>query len=112
MTVAASYKRIANILKKADYSNIDYKESLFTTSYEKRLAELLTSTKKQIEIMIENEDFGTAMNELLNMRSAIDEFFDNVMVMDKDENIKNNRLGLLASLKVTFDKLLKFEKIN
>jgi glycyl-tRNA synthetase beta subunit len=32
--------------------------------------------------------------------------------MDKDEKIKNNRLGLLASLKGTFDKLLKFDKIN
>lgn len=111
VTVAGSYKRIANILKKADY-NINYSESLFTTSYEKRLSELLISTKKHIEIMIENEDFGTAMKELLNMRSAIDDFFDNVMVMDKDEDIKNNRLGLLASLKETFDKLLKFEKIN
>ena len=40
------------------------------------------------------------------------EFFDNVLVMDKDEKIKENRLKLLALAKEKFEKLADFSKIN
>jgi glycyl-tRNA synthetase beta chain len=46
------------------------------------------------------------------MRKPVDDFFNNVLVMDEDEEIKNNRLALLSNLKHTFDKLLRFDKIN
>ena len=42
--------------------------------------------------------------------SAIDEFFENVLVMDKDEKVKENRLSLLYSIKKKFDKIADFSK--
>jgi glycyl-tRNA synthetase beta chain len=112
MTVAASYKRISNILKKADHVNEDFDTNLFATEHEAKLAKSLENVSGSLKLLIDKEDFDGAIVELLKMRNVIDTFFDNVMVMDKDEKIKNNRLGLLASLKGTFDKLLKFDKIN
>ena len=49
-------------------------------------------------------------NELSKSVKAIDEFFENVLVMDKDEKIKNNRLNLLYSLKLKFEKIADFSK--
>lgn len=42
--------------------------------------------------------------------SAIDEFFENVLVMDKDEKVKENRLSLLYNIKKKFDKIADFSK--
>ena len=41
---------------------------------------------------------------------AIDEFFENVLVMDKDEKVKQNRLALLYSIRQKFDKIADFSK--
>ena len=41
---------------------------------------------------------------------AIDEFFENVLVMDKDEKVKENRLSLLYGIKKKFDKIADFSK--
>lgn len=49
-------------------------------------------------------------NELSKSVKAIDEFFENVLVMDKDEKIKNNRLALLYSLKTKFEKIADFSR--
>jgi glycyl-tRNA synthetase beta chain len=42
---------------------------------------------------------------------VIDKFFENVLVMDNDENIKENRLALLSSIKKKFDKIADFGKL-
>ena len=49
-------------------------------------------------------------NELSKSVKAVDEFFENVLVMDKDEKVKNNRLALLYSLKLKFEKIADFSK--
>jgi len=41
----------------------------------------------------------------------VDAFFDGVMVMDKDEKIRHNRLSLLANVSALFHKIADFSKI-
>jgi len=48
---------------------------------------------------------------LFDLERPINSFFDSVLVMDKDEKIKNNRLALLYSVKNIFDYLGDFSKI-
>ena len=48
---------------------------------------------------------------LAALRAPIDRFFDEVMVMDKDEAIKNNRLGLLKSIDAIVGRVAGFTKI-
>ena len=48
--------------------------------------------------------------ELTKTIPAIDEFFENVLVMDKDEKVKENRLTLLYNIKKKFDKIADFSK--
>ena len=55
-------------------------------------------------------DYKELFIELSKTVKCIDEFFENVLVMDKDEKVKENRLALLYSLKRKFDKIADFSK--
>ena len=60
---------------------------------------------------IAEKDFNFALSELATLRPPVDAFFDGVMVMDKDENIRINRLSLLAEISALFHKIADFSKI-
>lgn len=63
-------------------------------------------------INADNLEYEKLFGELTKAVPVINEFFDNVLVMDKDEKIKENRLKLLALAKEKFEKLADFSKIN
>lgn len=48
--------------------------------------------------MLKRQDFAQALTELAGIKEKVDAFFTNVMVMDENEAIKNNRLALLLCL--------------
>lgn len=110
--IGTSYKRVANILKKAKFSGENIDEMLFGYDEERELFHILAKINDPLKESIKKENFSESMDMLLSLRTKIDNFFDKVMVMDKDERIRNNRLSLLFKLKITFDQVLKFEKIN
>ena len=60
---------------------------------------------------IAEKDFNFALSELATLRPRVDAFFDGVMVMDKDEKIRHNRLSLLAEISALFHKIADFSKI-
>lgn len=64
-------------------------------------------------ISIDSDKLGyqELYKELSNAVGAIDTFFENVLVMDKDEKVKENRLALLYSVKKKFDKIADFSKL-
>jgi glycyl-tRNA synthetase beta chain len=47
-------------------------------------------------------NYQLGLEKLSELRAVIDDFFDNVMVMAEDEQVKNNRLVILASLQNLF----------
>ena len=59
----------------------------------------------------ETNDYKVYLSELENLNPAVTKFFDDVLVMDKDEKIKNNRLALLTLLRKKYDYLTDFSKI-
>jgi len=64
-----------------------------------------------VEKGIAEKDFTAALNKLAALRSPVDAFFDSVMVMDKDEKIRFNRLSLLADISALFHQIADFSKI-
>lgn len=101
--ITTSYKRINNILKKAEWAKMNYDTSLFQSDFESDLDSAITEKENKIKEFVHKEKYKSVMEELLGFRKVVDDFFDNVMVMDKDENIKKNRLSLLNKLKSVFD---------
>ena len=58
-----------------------------------------------------NVDYKKYLAELEDLNPAVTQFFNDVLVMDKDENVKNNRIALLTLLKSKYDHLTDFSKI-
>lgn len=80
-------------------------KSLFNNSAESKLMECT------ISIDSDKLSYQELYTELSKAVKAIDEFFDNVLVMDKDVKVKENRLALLYLIKKKFEKIADFSKL-
>lgn len=97
--LAAANKRIQNILRKADSDDFGtVNEGLLKEAAERTLYDQITGLSSELEGLFNQGDYTAALCRLASLRSAVDEFFDQVMVMDDDPDIRDNRLALLASL--------------
>jgi glycyl-tRNA synthetase beta chain len=102
-SLASANKRIANILRQADAGDaLVAREKLLVDDAEKRLHAALTRAEETVRPLLESRDYTEALRELAGLREAVDQFFDDVMVMVDDESLKNNRLALLSELRALF----------
>ena len=104
-----AFVRVANIARKSAAETI-YLER-FHMAEEKALYQAYTSTKSAVESLVSGEDFEGAIDALIELVAPIDAFFDNVMVMDKDEMIRENRLALLRGVDAVIRDVADFTKI-
>ena len=95
--------RVLRILKEG--VNMSVSESLFTYDAEKNLYSEIKKTNF-------NGDYKDYLKALSGLNPAVTKFFDDVLVMDNDEKIKNNRLALLSELKNKYIILTDFSKIS
>lgn len=94
--------RVIRILKDAKSDNIN--EKFFVEPVEQTLFE-------KVSKIDENVDYKKYLEELEGLNPTVTQFFNDVLVMDKDENVKNNRIALLTLLKKKYDHLTDFSKI-
>ncbi len=94
--LASSFKRIRNITK--DNTNTDVDDSLFDKDAEVALYRLFVEVREQMETLIERRDYLKALEVMLKMKEPVDTFFDDVMVMAEDKDVRQNRLNLLTAL--------------
>ena len=104
-----AFVRVGNISKKAENNVIN--EALFTLDEEKALYNTYVVVAKDVETALNNKDYKTAIDKMQELTAPINNFFDNVMVMDKDEQIKNNRLALLKNIDTLIKSIADFGKI-
>ena len=112
-SLAAANKRINNILKKNKdplANKVDTK--LLENSHEKALNDRLETLKSGVHAFTEKQQYSEALNLLAELKSPIDEFFDNVMVMADDPKVKNNRLTLLSTMYQQFTKVADISKLS
>ena len=83
----------------------DVNPALFSLQAEKDLY----NEVKTVEF---KDDYTQYLQSLIAINPAVTKFFDDVLVMDKDEKIKNNRLALLNELKNKYIMLTDFSKLN
>jgi len=107
--ISVAFKRVDNILKDFHEGQVDV--NLLSHEAEIKLFSTLENIKMRVEKGIAEKDFNTALNKLAALRPTVDAFFDSVMVMDKDEKIRFNRLSLLSEISALFHKIADFSKI-
>ncbi|URJ28143.1 glycine--tRNA ligase subunit beta [Candidatus Blochmannia vicinus (nom. nud.)] len=101
-----TYKRILNIVSKKQTSyNDDVKFCLFTMPEEINLATQVISIEKKLQELCTQHRYYDALVVMIKIFSAVNMFFDNVMIMDKNENVQINRLTLLNKAKKLFLKV-------
>lgn len=94
--LAGSFKRIRNIIK--DNNESDVNEQLLTEEAEKNLFSTLVDVREKITPFLANGQYDDALETMLNMKEPVDLFFDGVMVMTDNLEIRQNRLNLLTAL--------------
>jgi len=113
----AGYKRASNILKIEEKKDgkifiSEVNESLLSESAEKALLSTLTKARAAIAPLLEKEDFAGAMKQMAALRVPVDAFFDGVKVNVDDRQVRENRLNLLAALRVTLHQVADFSRIE
>lgn len=99
-------KRIANILRQAGERPI----AASTPQHEgppaqTELARALTATHDKLEAALAAGNFDAALLALSRLRAPVDHFFDDVLVMDPDPDVRARRLALLSELRSAFLKV-------
>ncbi|MDX8393585.1 MAG: glycine--tRNA ligase subunit beta [Mariprofundales bacterium] len=110
--VMAANKRVANILKKAKLTDIGtINRNLLTADAEIILYQAMQDIDKQIyENSSQTKAAACILQELASLRGVVDDFFDQVMVMVEDKDIRQNRLLLLHTLRQMFLQLADFSR--
>ncbi len=109
----SSYKRASNITDKAKKEITGRPDAvLFRTEEEKILFEKINEIRKAFTVKENNKDYENLLIRLSETKQFTDKFFDNVVVNDENQDIKNNRLELLKMFCNTFNNFINFSKLE
>ncbi len=102
-SLAAANKRVVNILKKNKVSNKGpINKRILKLEEEKALVAELQEVNKSLDKHVAQQDYPAALAELASLKEPVDNFFSDVMIMDEDPKIRDNRLAILCQLKNLF----------
>jgi len=94
--LSAAFKRVMNILKGFEGGTVN--PLLLEAEEEKVLYEVYLSVEEKVGISLESRDYEHALVTLLSLKPQVDSFFDHVMVMTEDSDVRANRLALLWNI--------------
>jgi len=110
--LAAANKRVGNILKKVEGEvKAEVKANLLQEPAEIALNAALSKVKPEADKLFESGDYTASLKALAALKAPVDDFFDSVMVNADDVALKNNRLGLLAILHQTMNRVADLSKL-
>jgi len=113
--VSAAFKRMKNILAQAEEKGIKIEQGKAHAgdvhAAQKELADAAAKIGGEFKTRAEKHEYVPAMELIAGLRGPVDAFFDQVMVMDPDAQVRNARLVLLAGLVETFSKIADFSEI-
>jgi glycyl-tRNA synthetase beta chain len=114
-SISVAFKRMKNILRQAAEKKTKVAEPFNSAALkdaeEKKLAEAVPGVAKNVKELSARREYEPALLEISRLRPAIDAFFDKVMVMVEDENLRAQRLGLLQTLVNEFSSIADFSEI-
>lgn len=106
--------RVANMLKQAEEKKIklgEFSERFLIEKEEKELYRFYIENYKRMVEFFEKKKYKEFLEEMRKWKKPIDNFFDKVFVMVEEENLRNNRIGLLKLINDIFIRFADFSKI-
>ena len=113
-SLAAANKRVANILKQAEGKGETFSQSRvdgFKEKAEHDLFEALRKASFQAKPLLEQGDYTGYLKTFAVLKEPVDVFFDSVMVMAEDSVVRQNRLALLANLRLEMNRIADISKL-
>ena len=115
--IISSYKRASNILEsELKGQNFDLSNTtdpgIFKTDFEKNLFKKINDLRKYFSSINKDEVYSETLDNLLDAKKVINDFFDNVIVNDVDPGIRKNRLELIQILCKTFNNYVNFSLVD
>jgi glycyl-tRNA synthetase beta chain len=107
--LVGTVKRVVNILKEPVDAVVDPKR--FENQAEKDLYQELTACEQELEKPLAARDYNAVLERLTRLKAPIDRFFNEVLVLDEDLSLRQNRLALLTRIASLFEKLADFSRI-
>lgn len=102
LSVASNFKRIINILTQAgDVPGLP-DPSRMVEEGERDLWDTYSRIHPMVEAAQQAQDYARALRLLASMRRVVDSFFDKVLVMAEDEQVRGNRLAMLKQMSAMF----------
>jgi glycyl-tRNA synthetase beta chain len=112
-SLASANKRIHNILKKAEESFAATPDpTYFNHVAERTLYEQMEAVNQTITPLLQRGDYSAALQHLASLREAVDNFFDNVLVMDDDPKVRTNRLAFLQRIRELFLQIADISRLQ
>jgi glycyl-tRNA synthetase beta chain len=114
-SISVAFKRMKNILRQAAETNkrvaTPFDSAALKDAEEKKLAGAVPGVAKKVKELSSSRQYEPALHEISRLRPPIDAFFDKVMVMVEDEDLRAQRLGLLQTLVNEFSSIADFSEI-
>lgn len=104
-----AFNRVSTLAEKAE--GLDIKEAILLEAAEKDLYAKFVLVEKEIEDLMGQKKYTESLDSFASLKPAIDAFFDRVMVMDENLDVRNNRLALLANIYKAMLKICDLSKI-
>jgi glycyl-tRNA synthetase beta chain len=108
--LATAFKRVINIAHGAEPGEVDPR--LFAQPEENILFESTELMELEVAGALKGRDYPGVCRALASLRGPVDAFFEKVMVMAEDANLRRNRLSLLVRISRTFLLMADFSKIT
>ena len=105
--VLYTMRRVVNIIPE-NFSPLPFE---LEGEFEVNLYETFQRVRGEIEELLKEKDYEGALLKIGELKPAVDAFFDNVMVMDRDEKVRNRRLSLLKAIADHLLRLADFSKL-
>src|SRR5437762_3298289 len=113
--LAVSFKRIRKILEKAGIvaeGDRRVNAELFESPAERELHSAAQAAASKVQPLKRGGKYQEALEAIASLRPVVDKFFDGVMVMAEKEEVRKNRLALLAQLLGEFTTIADFSEIG
>jgi glycyl-tRNA synthetase beta chain len=109
-SLATAFKRVINIAQGAEPGEVD--RALFQHGEENILHQSTQLMESQVTQAMESRDYPGVCRALAGLRGPVDAYFEKVMVMAEDADLRRNRLALLLRISQTFLLMADFSKIT
>ena len=104
-------KRVTNIITKGN-NNVTVKEKLFKEEIEKTLYAETKKVGEEAEKSVKENEYADYFEKMVSLAPTIDKYFETVIVMDEDKNVRENRINQLTYIKNLFDRIAYLNKID